>query len=198
MSAFIVCRCSVYTRSGWLCSLLLYVRKNEPLPNLSLQELLMPIRFDLVIKSVKGLATKEGKDVAALPLRIGQIISMMIATLHGQSIRTGDLELEDNCKRFSALMNAEWSNKISMKSRKKLHDRKLNKTLKIPDKDSVTQLAEELEYVTDDHHAAFKKDPNADTGRKLAESLLCQIIVFNKRRGGEAARLEADPRSAAR
>jgi hypothetical protein len=39
---------------------------------------------------------------------------------------------------------------------------------------------------------AFKKKPGREKERKLAESLLTQIIVFNKRRGGEASRLKVD------
>jgi hypothetical protein len=52
----------------------------------------------------------------------------------------------------------------------------------------VSYLATEVE----EDLVAFKKKPGRENGRKLAEALLTQIIVFNKRRGGEASRLKVD------
>ena len=181
----------VRQRARDIARLLHHVRESDnDLADLELRHLLTPSRFDLIIESVKKVAMKDGKDAAGYPLKLGQIIPAMIATLHGESIRTGDLDLEDKCKRFSVLMANEWSSKISLKSRKKLRDRKLNKTHIIPKANQVTLLGRELGNEVEEAYKAFKKEPGVETGRRLSESLLCQVLVFNKRRGGEASRLE--------
>jgi hypothetical protein len=73
-----------------------------------------------------------------------------------------------------------------------LYNAKLNKSEEVPLADHVVKLVSYLENEVEEDYNAFNKKPGRENGRKLAEDLLTQIIVFNKRRGGEASRFKVD------
>jgi hypothetical protein len=108
------------------------------------------------------------------------------------SIRIGDSVQSDICSRFNRLLNSDWTDRDSSKALRDLYNAKLNKREEVPLTDHVVKLKAYLENEVEDDYNAFNKKPGRETGRKLAEDLLTQIIVFNKRRGGEASRLKVD------
>ena len=176
-------------RARDIARLLLHVRKSHSdLAEIELRNLLVPTHFDLIIKSVNELC----EDIASLPLKLGQTIPKMVSILQGESIRKGDIALEDSCKRFTTLMDSDWSERISLRSRKRLHDRKLNKEVVIPSSEDVVKFCDKLQAESNKRHDQFKKNPGIETGRKCAEAVLAEIISFNMRRGGEASRMETE------
>jgi hypothetical protein len=68
----------------------------------------------------------------------------------------------------------------------------LNKSDAVPQTVDVVKLAVSLAIEVEKNLKAFLKKPGRENGRKLSEATLTQIIVFNKRRGGEASRLKVD------
>ena len=172
--------------------LLLHVRKHrEGMAEIDLRNLLIPENFDDIILSVNELC----KDIASLPLKLGQIIPKLISILQGEAIRKNDTDLESSCKRFTALMDSPmygWADRISLKSRKRLHDKKLHKEVVMPSSEGVTTFCEKLEAEADKRFKKFKKNPGVETGRKLSEAVLAEIIALNMRRGGEASRIETE------
>ena len=169
-----------------IARLLLHVRNNNSeLADIELRELLVPLNFDLIIKSVNELCV----NIASLPLKLGQIIPKMISILQGESIRNGNTALEDSCKRFTSLMEMDWSDRISIRSRTKLRDRKLNQEVKMPSSEDVKKFCERLETESNSRHEAFKRSPGIVSGRRLSEAVLSEIIALNMRRGGEASRI---------
>ena len=170
--------------------LLLHIhKKNKELENCGLEELLVPDKFDLIVDSVKELAKEGNKEAVTLPLKLGQQIQMLVSILIGESIRNGDDQLKDSCERFSKLYDSEWSRRVSLKARRTLYDSRLNKADVIPPRDDVVLFARALYKESNESAQEFKKAPGKNTGRRLSEALLAEIICFNKRRGGEAARV---------
>ena len=167
--------------------LLIHVRNHhQELAEIDMKQLLVPERFDIIIESVTDLC----QDIPSLPLKLGQIIPKLVSILIGEAIRRGDTDLEDKCKRFNKLFEGEWADRVSLKNRKRLHDRKLNKKLVMPSSEDVTKFCDRLEADSNKRHEEFKKEPGIVKGRKLAEAVLAEIIAFNMRRGGEASRIE--------
>ena len=171
--------------------LLIHIRKsNTELEQCDLENLLIPVHFDLIVDSVKQLASQGKKKATSLPLKLGQEIQTLIAILMGESIRRGDDALKDSCERFSKLYDADWSRRVSLKARKTLYDARLNKADVIPAREDVVTFAKAIHKESDESAKEFVEAPGKKTGRRLSEALLTEIILFNKRRGGEAARLE--------
>ena len=171
--------------------LLIHLKKNnKDLEDCGLESFLIPDRFDLVVSSVKQLATAGTKEAKSLPLKLGQEIKILMAILIGESIRSGNEVLKDRSERFLKLYDAEWSRRVSLKARKKLYDGRLNKAHEIPDREDVVTFGKALVQETIESEKEFLDNPGKNTGRRLLEAVLIGIICFNKRRGGEAARIE--------
>ena len=171
--------------------LLLHVRNNnEQLDGCQFQDLLVPNHFDILIKAVMELSHTDGNEATSLPIKLGQTITKLVNILMGEGIRDGDDSRIDICRRFTLLYEAEWSDRVSLKQRKKLHDRRLNKTVEIPRTEDVIKLAADLALEAEKRAEDFIKAPGSRTGRLLSEVVLAQLVCFNKRRGGEASKIE--------
>jgi hypothetical protein len=110
----------VRQRGRELGRLLLHIRNSdENLNTVELRELQVPERFDLVVESVRDLATQGEHDTVSLPLKLGHSIRKLISILDGESIRLGDIILANVCGRFTRLLNAEWTDRVSSKALKK-------------------------------------------------------------------------------
>ena len=171
---------------------------NENLKDCHMEDLLVPEKFDIVREAVKALPLEGGKNTASLPIRLGQSIQKLIGVLSGEAIRKGDNEMLEQARNFTLLYDSEWGDTVSIKARKVLYDRRLNKGIEIARTEDVTKLASELGKEAEERMKEFQDNPNRTTGRPLSEVLLAQIIVLNKRRGGEAARLEISSYDAAK
>ena len=177
--------------------LLKHIRENNPnLSHLGMKEMIDPDRFDTVVDAVNELAKKGATDAAShaasLPIKLGQTLEKLVNIIKGLAIRRYDDALFDRATRFAQLQKSEWADRVSLKSRKKLHHRKLNKASDVPKSDDVVKLAESLVDVAEERYKIFIDDPTAETGRKLSEALLAQVVLFNKRRGGEASRITVE------
>ena len=174
--------------------LLKHIRDNNPnLSHLDMIDMIHPDRFDTVVDAVNELAKKGATDAAShaasLPIKLGQTLEKLVNIIKGLAIRRNDDDLFDKATRFAQLQKGEWADRVSLKSRKKLHHRKLNKASDVPKSDDVVKLAESLVDVAEERYKIFIDDPTQETGRKLSEALLAQVVLFNKRRGGEASRI---------
>jgi hypothetical protein len=183
----------VRQRARELGRLLMHIRKSdEVFKDEDLKSCLVPVRFDMVLESVRDLATQGDGHILALPLKLGHSIRKLFSILDGKSIRIGDSVQSDICSRFNRLLNSDWTDRVSSKALRDLYNNKLNKNEEVPLTDHVVKLKEYLDDEVEEDFHAFNKKPGRENGRKLAENLLTQIMVFNKRRGGEAARLKVD------
>ena len=164
-------------------------KNNSDLRMCELQEIIVPERFDTVVRSVHELANQSENPAASLPIKLGQTIEKICGILNGLGIRTGDNGLLDRVDRFSKLFKEEWSSRVSLKARRQLYNAKLNKPSDIPKTEDVVKMANSLADEAEKRMTKWMSDPGLESGRKLAEALLSQLIVFNKRRGGEASRM---------
>ncbi len=93
---------------------------------------------------------------------------------------------------FSDLMNSDWTDLVASKWHRKLKDAHMNKMLELPSMEDMVALDK---IVKDDIKHLLQlfqetESPSSAMGRELLEALLIKVILFNKRRGGEAARLK--------
>jgi hypothetical protein len=78
----------VRQRARELGRLLMHIRKSdENFKDEDLKSCLVPTRFDMVLESVRDLATQGEHDIMALPLKLGHSIRKLISILDGESIR---------------------------------------------------------------------------------------------------------------
>lgn len=94
---------------------------------------------------------------------------------------------------FEKLMEAEWNYRISRHSMTTLNDRKHNQPDLLPVTSDLQKLKEYITLKIISLTSQLESTrPDERTWRELSELVLNRLILFNKRRGGEAARLRVE------
>ncbi|KAM9765903.1 uncharacterized protein ACNS7B_003023 isoform 2-T2 [Menidia menidia] len=152
-----------------------------------------PTKFDLTIKAARKVSyytssTKEfGKPSTAV--KIGFSLKAATEAWIGHCLMTSDVLMEKKAKKFKMLLDTSWSSYVSINAHSTIEQRKWNKEDCVPLTEDVIALQNYLQKVEDEAKEELKKHPNTTAYKLLSECLLAQVIVFNKKREGEASRL---------
>jgi hypothetical protein len=128
----------------------------------------------------------------SLTLKIGNSLKKCACTKKTMAGMEGNDQEEKNCERFINSMESEWADEISSSSAlSTLHENKFNAPRVLPLTSDVTKLHKYLEekrtkLVTTHVTSVISKSE----WHELAQVALAQVIVFNRRRSGEAQRLQ--------
>ena len=180
-----------------LSRLLLELRRNgtETFTTMSLQDYMKPEYFDRLIASVKTLCNLEesGKTKAvstpSLALKLGFCLKKCIAILRGKALREKDDALLQDQTCLDTLMVSEWNERISHRCLSALHQRKFNQTELLPLTSDLEVLRKHLLKQIAELSKTLREAPTLQVWKQLAEATLTRLIIFNKRRGGEASKL---------
>lgn len=180
-----------------LARLLISLRETENNDSANLSQFLRPSKFDAIVKCVMQISkfdVKRGEKEVGTPslaLHIGHSLKKCVAVVRGKALREKDKGVLEDVEHFEKLMEAEWNYRVSHHSVTTLNDRKHNQ----PDLLPVTSDLQKLkEFITSKIIALTKQlqgtnKPLLQSWRDLSEFVLNRLILFNKRRGGETAKL---------
>jgi hypothetical protein len=170
-----------------LGTLVLLLRKDSENDSLLLSDVINPESFDLVIANVKTLGSNS------LQLKLGASLRKIAALTVTQSLRHRftalSNELRESCEAFIAIYDGEWSSRISKQCLKKMYDLKMNKKEELPLTSDMVKLTKKLKSLLEDGTKEVLENPTPENGRALSEAVLARLIMFNKRRGGEQAKM---------
>nr|XP_023028017.1 uncharacterized protein LOC111516064 [Leptinotarsa decemlineata] len=163
----------------------------------SLSEALRPVFFDNLLKAVKCLCSSSFNDqivqkygIPSLALKIGHSLRKCAQIVRSEALRKGDLNTDRETKGFMDIMDLEWRHKISSIALKTLHERKINCTEMLPITSDILKLNHYLDVVIETCLLNFYSEVDiSQHWHKLSSAVLCRIILFNKRRSGEASRM---------
>ncbi|KPP63619.1 hypothetical protein Z043_118102, partial [Scleropages formosus] len=159
----------------------------------TLQDLIVPSRFRLVIDGVKKVSGfNAGKNKFATPslaLKIGYSLKKCAEIAVGEALMGEDKETEERAKSFIKLHDAQWRSYISSHALSSLHQNKWNKPDVIPLTEDVCKLQKFLQKTEENAKQELEKNPSPSAWRSLCETLLAEVILFNRRREGEAAKM---------
>ena len=178
-----------------LARLLLIMKINDD-RNLQLEDCIDPAMFNQVVTAVKGLCGCDEQahfKKASLSLKLGHSLKKCAVLLKSQALQKGDEALKKKSSDFIELYTSDWSVEISSMSLQTMQEQNLNKPKSIPFakdiqlfnsylEEEAAQLKEQLDNQSD--------NPDLESWKKLNEISLAQIILFNRRRGGETERIE--------
>lgn len=158
-----------------------------------LEDLCHVSKFQLVLKAVKRLSQySPSKNVfkkASTAVKIGFSLKGVTDVLIGQTLENDDDIAEKNAKKFKELLEQKWKDSVSANAHKTIEENKWNKDDCIPLTKDVMILQEHLRKVEEEAKMKLLNGVNLSAYKDLNESLLAQVIVFNRRREGEASRL---------
>lgn len=166
----------------------------------SLADYLTPEKFDVVIQATKEISmvpvkadmiTRPEFHTPSLALKIGYSLKKCISIQRGNALRAGNLKGNKILLAFKELMDMEWNIRISSNALSTLYKRKFNSTQLLPITSDLVILSKYL----DENISRTKLDvesPVRDNQKwtRLATLCLARIILFNKRRSGEASKMK--------
>lgn len=159
----------------------------------TLKDICDPANFKLAIEADRHVSNYDvnkneyGKPSTAV--KIGFSLKGATEAWIGHCLMDSDDKTEKAAKKFKELLESSWSIHVSTNAHSSLEQRRWGKEDTVPLTEDVITLQNYLRKVEDEAKAELTERVTTTAYRKLSESLLAQIIVFNKKREGEASRL---------
>ncbi|KAF3855744.1 hypothetical protein F7725_016467, partial [Dissostichus mawsoni] len=162
----------------------------------TLQDILVPPMFKLAVDAAKKASgytkAKYRYDRPSLALKLGHTLKTVGDILIGQYVKEEDEAAANRVRSFLGLVSSEWNHYVSHRARTNLEEKKWNRKEMIPLTEDVLKLQKYLKSVEEDASEKLAKGPDPKAYRMLSETILSQIILFNRRRQGEAAKMLLD------
>lgn len=148
---------------------------------------------DLAVQATKNLAqfdiaTNTFKK-ADLAKRIGEDIKYCATICLKGAIKRKDDETKEGIKDFLFVLEKEWYTRINSKALSTIYERNFNKELQVPDPKDMEKLNEFLTQQRDQMMLDLAQSPNTSTYAQLVKLALVCVIVFNRKRAGDAHKL---------
>ncbi|KAK2810392.1 hypothetical protein Q5P01_000403 [Channa striata] len=158
-----------------------------------LEDLCTPTKFQLVVSAAKRLTEfsqcKNEYGKAVKEVKIGFCLKGAVEILIGQCLMNDDDLAEKKTKTFLELLEKNWKNSVSVNAHQTIKENQWNKQDGIPLTKDVMALRDHLRMVEDKAKKELMQCQNLTAYKMLNETVLAQVIVFNKRREGDASRL---------
>ena len=164
--------------------LLLQARKND-IP--SIFDCFKKSNWDNLILSVKELCKFEPEanlfGIPSLALKVGQSLVTVAEHLYFKLFKDDDLEKRVHPEAFLELYRLGWAKEISERAVRTLSANKYNRPKLLPLVEDVVKLNRYVEGKMKNLEAS------ENSYRAFSQLCLAQVILFNRKRGGEAERM---------
>ena len=176
--------------------LLMQLRKDSKSTN-SFSEFLSCENFDVIIEATKRVCASymdkdcmiRRPDKPNLALSIGIGVKKCATIKLGVAIRNQDAKIKEEAQNYLELHAIDWENRISSVALSTLYSRRSAKPYNLPLAEDINAIRDFLLAQIPLTTAALKAKKSAINFRRLAEMTLVRIIIFNRRRSGEASRM---------
>ena len=186
----------ISSRMRLLGRLLIRMRSKEGNENKPLTDFVTPGSFDDIVAAVETEAglrvTDDGQRGFKNPCfvtKVGHGVLKCCNIKRGIAIRDGDSVTTTVCDNFERLYRSEYSDSLSGPALTNIAQRK-NHLSEFPDEEDFIRLRDFLKTKMDEKKASLREEASAAVWRDLAELVMTRLVVFNARRGGEAALLK--------
>ena len=187
----------VSQRMRQLARLLIELRNRTEAPDADLSSFLKPHMFDTVVAGalkvseyVECTRTEPPKlKVPSLALKVGYALRRCCTVLLNKALREKNAVLERDAESFIRIYDSEWQTRVSSIALKTLTSEKRNKPDLIPLTADLVKLKAYLESAITELSGHLYAEATAENYVNLVECTVSRIILFNKRRGGEVARM---------
>lgn len=164
--------------------------------NLSLSKCLSGKLFDAVLKAAEHLCESKtdatGRGIFRKPSlgnKLGHSLLKCARLKKREAIKREDSKSEKEADKFIALYTSDWADFISSRFLMTLKLKKLQGPEVLPQAEDLVKLKDHIDLTISHLTKKLKKFFTYPEYRKLLEYTLAALILFNKRRGGEASKL---------
>lgn len=177
-----------------LARLLLELRKSCGEVGFRLTDFIDPVFFQKVVECARVVAgfqpTTHQYNIPSLALKIGHSIKKCAKIVESNGLQNGDDSLVMKASNFHKLCDMSWTEEVSTHALRTLNEQHRNKVRVIPLISDVTLMTQ---YLKKNGEAAFTKlsltGNDIDAWKDLNEVALTQLMLFNRRRQGEASKV---------
>ncbi|XP_026011847.1 uncharacterized protein LOC113014492 isoform X4 [Astatotilapia calliptera] len=159
----------------------------------NMEEAIKPANFFILtnaVKRVSGFDTETSTFKApSLALKLGHSLRKISDIIMCRALMEEDQEAIDSIRRFHTLHETKWSELVSHSALSNLSEAKYNKVDSLPLTRDVQKLQLYLGQQVESAREKLGDNPTVGTYAALAKVILCQVILFNRRREGEVARM---------
>ena len=164
---------------------------NETVKDLA--DVCAPSWYKLVVSAAKKVSEfSPGKNEYGKPstaVKIGFCLKGAVEVLIGEALMNDDDLAEKKAKKFLELLEKDWKNHVAVSAHQTMQEKRWNKQDDIPLTKDVVALRDHLRKIEDKAKEELTKELSLTAYKTLNETVLAQVIIFNKRREGEASRL---------
>ncbi|KAL0973531.1 hypothetical protein UPYG_G00205510 [Umbra pygmaea] len=159
----------------------------------TLEDAVRPANFHMVIQAVKEVSgfdeVNHSYKTPSLALKLGHSLQKICDILHCRALMAGDSELIKSTKTFKTLYSTKWSELVSHTALTTLNEGHFNKPSTLPFTEDVQRLHLHLEKTASLASENLGKKPTPQVYAELCKATMAKIILFNRRRGGEVAKM---------
>ncbi|XP_043212654.1 uncharacterized protein LOC122376774 [Amphibalanus amphitrite] len=163
-------------------------------PEAKLKDFIEPRRFSELTTAVRemcGFSSESHKYATpSLALKIGQSMKVCAEQILAQQIESGNET--SPTRQFIELYNLQWTKQVSRHALVTLQEAKWNKVETMPVAADIQLVHRYLDNETELKVAELTNDPTPATHKAVAELVLARLIMFNRRRQGEASAMTID------
>ncbi|XP_064643399.1 uncharacterized protein LOC135497602 [Lineus longissimus] len=166
--------------------------------NISLTEIIDGCYFDDAVNVTKELCSvSEDTTMSGVPLlgtpslglHLGHSLKRCGLIKRGMGLRKKDRDIDEQSRTFLKLFNAEWTQSISTQALQSLKERRYNATEILPLTSDLLSFKNYLQQQLATSVQDLQDHQSSCSWRRLSEVLFCLVTLFNKRRGGEVAKM---------
>lgn len=177
-----------------LARLIEQVRKLCNKPKINMKSLLDPLMYHSIVEAAKLLS----QDGPSLGMRLGHNL-VSIAQMYmsdSLTIDSSDKEAKRDgyrmAKDFKTVMQSSWSIDVAAGARRTLYANQKNRPNSQPTASDVKILNDFLKKQVAEALNNLNKQPSQEDYAFLQKKLLCLLVIFNRKRAGEASKMTLD------
>lgn len=129
--------------------------------------------------------SKHHYDRPSLGVKLGHSLKTVGDILIGNYVKAENEVAANRVRSFLGLVSSEWNHYVSHRARTNLEENKWNKKEMIPLTEDIIALQKYLKSTEENAREKLIQGPDPKAYIMLRETLLSQIILFNRRRQGE-------------
>ena len=154
-----------------------------------LQALIDPLHYKSIVKAVNSMTENSAPSLA---IRLGHTLRACASLVFTEeACNGGDVLIRERAILFEKVMKRNWKFDVTVKARTKLHDAKKGKVELQPSTEDIKKLSDFLKINISKYLSALRTAHalNIKDYEQLQKCLLCLIVMFNRKRAGEASKI---------
>lgn len=174
--------------------LLIQLRLQQPLRNLSLIDVVTPVHFDAVLQASKAVSgfNKDTNTMKtpSLALRLGAVLGKVANIMHGEGLVEDNAIKAKSSEDFLKLLSLRWNVEMSTSAHRTLNEAKKNKVKLLPLSADLKKMSDHLKEEITTQMSTLNESVSWATYHNLQKAVLSLIILFNRKRSGEVSRMK--------